>query len=227
MRTIAFILALVVALGATGQNSNPLLYNLATSGLYLRSQPKAQSRAITKIPYGTKVEVLEKTGIFGKSGWIEDEWLKVHFRGRSGYVFAGYLSQLQAPEKENTLGRLSDVLAAYAGTAFIAKEQAIETVEGRSLHCYQPFSGQIELETETQDGWSTTILTIPSNDLFDSYILLEALLYWNNDLALLDSLRFVKGKDGKIDRISDPEGQVRITKASVDRVQLSISDQAE
>lgn len=227
MKALTFILTLGIGVSTLAQEATPVVYNMATSGLHLRSQPKTQSRVITKIPYGTKMEVEERTGIPGKAGWITDEWLKVHFRGRTGYVFGGYLSKMRAPEKQKTSGNLTKALVAYSEHAFKMERQATETVDAGSMHCYQPFKDEIELETETSEGWVTATLTIPSSDLFDAFILLEALTFWNDDHELLESLKFVKGKDGKIRMITDGEGRVRISKMENDRVQLTLSDPVE
>ena len=227
MRALSIIISMAIGTSALAQEAKPIVYNMAISGLHLRSQPKTQSRVITKIPYGTKMEVKERTGIAGNAGWINDEWLKVHFRGRTGYVFAGYLSNMRAPEKQKTSGNLTKALVAYTEHAFKMEEQATETVDAGSLHCYQPFKDEIELETETAEGWVIATLTIPSSDLFDAYILLEALTYWNDDQQLLESLKFVKGKDGEIRKITDSEGRVRISTMENDRVQLTLSDPME
>lgn len=224
MRATAILFMIGLGFSGLAQETETILYNMATSGLNLRSQPKSQSRVVTKIPYGTKMKVEERTGIKGQSGWIEDEWIKVEFRGRMGYVFAGYLSEMKAPEKRKKSGSLTTALNEFADRAFVTEKQAVETIEAESLHCYQPFKGQVELETETQNGLTSTTLTFPSSDIFDAYILLEALLYWNDDLDLLDDLRFVKGKDGKISKINDAEGVVRIELISEDQVQLTLSD---
>jgi hypothetical protein len=227
MRAAAILLMIGLGFSSLAQETETILYNMATSGLNLRSQPKSQSRVVTKIPYGTKMKIQEKTGITGKSGWIEDEWLKVEFRGRTGYVFAGYLSEMKAPEKMKTSGSLTTALTEFSERAFVIERQAVETIEANNLHCYQPFKGQVELETETENGLTSATLTFPSTDIFDAYVLLEALLYWNDNLALLDALRFVKGKDGEISKINDSEGLIRIVLISPNQVQLSLSDQVE
>ena len=224
MKATAFLLMIGLSFSGQAQETETLLYNMATSGLYLRSQSKSQSRVITKIPYGSKIKVVELTGVKGKSGWIEDEWLKVEFRGRTGYVFAGYLSEMRAPEKKKTSGKLTESLQLFTQHAFVAEKQAVETIEADLLHCYQPFSGEVEFETETQNGLTSASLTFPSKDIFDAFILLEAILYWNDELSKLDSLRFVKGQDGKITKITDSEGLVRISMVSAEQVQLSLSD---
>ncbi len=68
-------------------------------------------------------------------------------------------------------------------------------------------------------------LVIAGTDVFDAYILLEAINYWNGEIRFSDSFRFVKNESGKIDRISHIDGRVSIAMEEPDRVRLSVSDQ--
>jgi hypothetical protein len=223
MKLSAVLLIILGSCIAQAQQPETVLYNMATSGLYLRSQPKTSARVITKVPYATQVTVLERTDVSSRVGWIEDNWLKVHFRGRTGYLFAGYLSPIPTPKKEETSGNLSNLLTNYSSSAFTPSENAVETIEEDLVHCFQAYGPTAFLETEEQKGHLSASLTFSSNDIFDAFILLEALLFWNSSLDTLDQLRFVKGKDGQIIRISDAEGNIRITMTSEDQVTLLLN----
>ena len=87
MKKLLVILLGVLTTGAIAQNNPKYLNVLASSGLNMRSQPDARSRIITNVPFGKKVEVQEKTKTQLKSGWIKDNWYRVKYRGREGYIF--------------------------------------------------------------------------------------------------------------------------------------------
>ncbi|MFT5919737.1 MAG: hypothetical protein ACI9FU_001551, partial [Granulosicoccus sp.] len=162
----------------------------------------------------------------GNIGWIEDEWLNVKFRGRTGYVFGGYLKTIPAPRKEKTEGELSAALVAYVDQAFPSQSQVVETIEDDVLHCFQLLSDITIFETEIEGGTRKASLTFDASNVFDAYVLLEALIYWNGNTGILESLRFVKNKGGQIDKISDKEGRISLTMVSPNQVKLSITDKA-
>ena len=51
----------------------------AFSGLKLRTEPGLQSEAITVIPFGESVEVIEKTTVFETIEWMSGHWVKVKY----------------------------------------------------------------------------------------------------------------------------------------------------
>lgn len=219
------LLLLILGTGtAVGQQKTNTLYNLATSGLYLRSQPKNTARVITKVPYSAQVQVLDTTETVSTLGWMTDHWLKVHFRGRTGYLYAGYLSTVGAPEKTVTTGKLTMALEDYVEFAFKADGPPVHTHENGVHHTYQPLKNRAFLETEVQNGSSSASLTFSANDVFDAYVILEALLYWNNRTDLMNTLRFIKDKDGRISRITDAQGRFRISELSKGQIHLNIND---
>jgi hypothetical protein len=84
--------------------STPYRYITAYSGLSLREFNNTKSKRLAKMPYGSRVEVVEAEQqptmtIAGISGSMD----KVIFDHRSGYAFSGYLSRYFPPEDEITV----------------------------------------------------------------------------------------------------------------------------
>ena len=158
MKKLIVLLVSVVTLNATAQDNPKYLNVLAVNGLNMRSQPEATSRVVTKVAYGKRVEVLEKTKTELQLGWIKDNWFKVKYRGREGYIFGGYLNQLPAPNGIEQTNTIADLLPMYCTTAFELKGAPIVTNEidanGDTLkHSLIVFCKGQELEIEnTQEN---------------------------------------------------------------------------
>lgn len=186
---------------------------LAVNGLNMRSKPAPDSRIVTKVAYGKRVEVIERTKVELKLGWITDNWYMVKYRGREGFVYGGYLSQLKPPAGTNPI-RLSDLLPLYAMQSFTADGEPIETIEaiggGDTLkHTLVRFVNEVELEIK-QDADSHTSLLILSATVQDAYVLLEALLKQNSMKDELDNLRFVQSLNGQLSKVTNASGTISI-----------------
>lgn len=80
------------------------LYVFAPSGLSLRAFNNLNSQKLGKMPYGSRIEVLEAT----PQNTMEVEGLqgampKINFNHKEGFAFNGYLSPYFPPEKGNNL----------------------------------------------------------------------------------------------------------------------------
>lgn len=228
MKLLASILVLAISFcTAIGQNTEPDRYNFAYSGINLRSKPQVNSRVITRVPYGAKVEFLDSTGVTGKLGWVEDEWVKVKFRGRDGFVFGGYLLPYAVPDKGTLTATLSRGLETFA---LVNKESAdlpVKTADGSLTHHYTKLSETATLDTEADSGEFSAELVFNSSDLFDGYIILEAIAKTNSRTEVLDDLRLIKGKNGEIVKISNAQKTVLISKLSDDQVSVKLIDYIE
>lgn len=226
MKKLIVLLVSVVALSATAQDNPKYLNVLAVNGLNMRSQPDSKARIVTKVMYGKRVEVMEKTKTELQLGWIKDNWIKVKYRGREGYIFGGYLSELAAPTGLSETKLLADLLPTYCANAFKPKGAPILTKEvetdGDVLnHALHVFAGGQELEIEQRKERRTTKLLLNST-ILETYVLLEALLKQSGNTQLLDELRFVKGKDGNLLRINDAAGTVSIKQFSDEKTELQL-----
>lgn len=220
MKTLLITLLLAISLGGMAQDNQNFLNVMAENGLNMRSKPYPNSRVITKVFYGKTVEVLEKTTEELQLGWVNGNWCKVRYRGREGYVFDGYLSSLVPPQEMRT-SALSELLTPYCNDNFIAAGEPIETLEtsrrGDTLkHTLFTYTNGFELELEQQTDRSSSMLIL-SASIEETYILLEAMLKQANMKHELDELRFMKGNDHQLSRVTTSDGSVTLATHSEGR----------
>ncbi|MBI1287783.1 MAG: SH3 domain-containing protein [Flavobacteriales bacterium] len=230
MKKLLVILISLVGLQTTAQNTPKHLNVMAVNGLNMRSQPDGHSRVVTKVPFGKQVEILEQTDVELQLGWITDHWYKVRFRGREGFIFGGYLSSLPAPLAVQ-VSSLSEVLPAYCKDVLTQEGDAVAATErtrtGDTLfYSMMKFAEGVELESESQSERTTSKLLLPVN-VQQSYVLLEALLKSSGNTPLLDQLRFVKGADGKLTRISIADGSISVKAVSDELTELTFTSFAD
>lgn len=111
----SLLVALLVFFNTTLIYAQTTLYNWQKSGLRLRDQPSATGKIITKIPYGTQVEVLEvlkdkpfsaqlfsskricepEEGVEVKNHELKGNWVKIKYNDSVAYVANVYLSPLK------------------------------------------------------------------------------------------------------------------------------------
>ena len=206
MKKLIVILIAAIGFSAVAQDSSKNLNVLAFNGLNMRSQPDSKARVVTKVAYGKQVEIIEKT----------DE----------GYVFGGYLGGMPAPiAAEKTL--LEDLLPLYCSSNLKVEDQAINATEntrnGDTLfYTLQAFSDGVELELEQQGNRKTSKLLLPLN-VQQTYVLLESMLKSSGNSSVIEQLRFVQSKDGRLTRIRTASGAVSIKAMSESQTAMKIS----
>ncbi len=94
---VLFVLLILITKPLTAQS---LKYVSAENGLFARQAPDRGARSITKLHYGTKVELLDETGLkmdlLEKEKKVSGQWVKVRVQLPNdlvtGYVFDHYLT---------------------------------------------------------------------------------------------------------------------------------------
>lgn len=228
MKKLIIILFVVTGLAAFAQNEPVYLNSMAANGINIRSQVSANSRVLTKVPFGKRVEVLEDTEQQLQLGWVTSNWYKVRFRGREGYVFGGYLSKLPIPVGISKTNQLSELIPMYCEKALEIENEPVFTTEfgfnGDTLHhTFQKFKNGFEMEQEQNSDAKTSMLLVPAT-VQETYVLLEALLKLSNNDSVLNELRFIKGTNGELTRINTANGSVLINSKSGNLTELRLMD---
>ncbi|AUP79636.1 SH3 domain-containing protein [Flavivirga eckloniae] len=100
MKTYINIIALLIAFNFA--QAQELHYVKADNGLILREKPDRTSNRVTKLDYGTQLEVMEYTNlkleVIDNNDVISGEWVKIitkedDYSTEIGYVFNGYLTE--------------------------------------------------------------------------------------------------------------------------------------
>lgn len=86
-------------------------YVFTTNNLHLRAQPNANSESLALLPRGTELKVLEKTNETLTVDGITSNWWKVEAKGKTGYLFSGYVSRYSPSKKEchSLMGYLTEL----------------------------------------------------------------------------------------------------------------------
>ena len=106
-KTIKIIFAALFTLVATASfaQEEPIYYVTADSGLNVREEPNSGARRIGKLPLGTAVEIVMRTGdrfdVWSDGKKLSGEWVlvKTHERIEEnlGFVFSGFLEDITKP----------------------------------------------------------------------------------------------------------------------------------
>ncbi|MCB0756461.1 MAG: SH3 domain-containing protein [Flavobacteriales bacterium] len=225
MKTLLIALLTVGTTLATAQENPKFMNVMAVNGLNMRSKPESDARIVTKVAFGKQVEILEETKVQLRLGWITDNWYKVNYRGREGFIYGGYLSELKPP-MEFQANRLSDLLPLYTTQNYQAQGQPTETIEtdrrGDTLkHTLVKFDKGVELELEDAADSHTAMLILPAT-VQDAYVLLEALVKLNGMKEQLDNLRFVQNTNGDLRKVTNAAGTISIKEFADGRTAIKL-----
>lgn len=210
---VAVVVAILPLVGIVQAQDSPKHMNvLAVNGLNMRSNPESNSRVVTKVDYGKQVEILERTKVELKLGWVTENWFKVRYRGREGFIYGGYLSELQAPGTQQAKP-LSDLMPMYCSAAFRMQGNPVKTNEVNGTDTLKlqlvKFTNGAELELEQATDKFQAVLILPAT-MQEAYVLLEALLKSSGYDELLNELRFIRGRDGVLSRVNNADGTISI-----------------
>lgn len=100
MRSFFLLVLIAVSISSSAQNLGSAMYVAAKSGLSIRETPDAAAKVLDKIPYGTKINLIDEDG-----GWKEiitegltGYWRKVKFNNKTGYIVDSYLFPWPPPK---------------------------------------------------------------------------------------------------------------------------------
>ncbi len=100
MKNFFLLVLIAISIRSSAQVANDVMYVAAKSGLSIRENPDAGAKVLDKIPYGTKVSLIDEDG-----GWKEiitegltGYWRKVKFNNKTGYIVDSYLFPWPPPK---------------------------------------------------------------------------------------------------------------------------------
>src|SRR5688572_21037592 len=98
-KLLMFALLSAMAISVSAQQSG-IMYIAAKNGLSLRERPGAESKQLEKIPYGTKITIIQteeeskKEITEGMAGY----WQKIKYNNKTGYILDSYLFPWPPPK---------------------------------------------------------------------------------------------------------------------------------
>jgi|GEM_PF-3066770 len=189
-------LFLLVSFSLAKADDSLIRYSWNPLGLHSYEKPDLESKRIDEIPYGAKVEWIEgekaeyKEDVTAFQGYtLEGNWQKIRYKGREGYVFDGYLSDIPPlPRIQNGSTSTYHSLVEYLKSLYpLSKERKVSR-KGANKY--------IELYTEIQ-RYSNGIKTTTRRPWMKSTIKTELRIpkeVWSKNQVYLFVLATVKNR---------------------------------
>ncbi len=234
MKNFFLLVLLIVSLGTSAQLMGGTLYVAAKTGLSIREKPETGAKVIDKIPYGTKITVLEygeeKKGITteGMLGY----WQKVKYNNKTGYVVDSYLFPW-APPKLTTVKEMKNYLAQVTvpfGGKLIVKSGTMNNIEesGWEIH-KQLYKNGAEWHEHLGYEYGSNAYFLPGFSLQQGFLLLRLIpefkeVFGDKDEFPSESKTFKKGEVEytiKIDKQIFGEGEYKSSWIEKIRVEYS------
>ncbi len=168
------------------------LYVLAPSGLSLREYGNLQSDKLAKMPYGTKVKVINSEEnptmtVAGIKGGMDE----VEFNQKKGYAFNGYLSKYFPPELNITVKGYASELNKFFPEVIYSEEKG----------------------GTASNPENTEIILLPDAEWHDAYFIAQRLFDFPKEFDFPNP----KGKDSEIVADSKPKKDVWTSQLEISR----------
>lgn len=177
MKKILLIVFLFVSVISIGQHSGTM-YVAAKTGLSIREKPEAASKVLEKIPYGTKIALLEMTeekqsitteGILGY-------WQRVKYNNKTGYIVDSYLFPWPPP-KLTTVKEMKNYLSQVTvpfGAKLLVKSGTMNNIsEGGWQVTKQLYKNGAEWHEHLGYEYGSDIYFLPGFSLEQGFLLLR------------------------------------------------------
>lgn len=233
MKKIFLSLFLLSSLMVTAQQSGTM-YVAAKTGLSIREKPEASSTVLEKIPYGTKITLLEMTEekkSISTEG-IDGYWQKVKYNNKTGYIVDSYLFPW-APPKLTTVKEMKNYLAQVTvpfGAKLLVKSGAMNNItEGGWQVTKQLYKNGAEWHEQQGFEYGSDIYFLPGFSMQQGFLLLRLIPEFKDVIGEKDefpnaSKKFKKG---------DIDYEITVDKRSfgdeyvwVDKIHIEYSDGA-
>ncbi len=210
MRTFFLLSLFFLSLGVGAQQSGTL-YVAAKTGLSVREKPETGSQVLDKIPYGTKVTLLqseeEPKSILTEG--ITGYWKKVKFNNKTGYIIDSYLFPWPPP-KLPTVKEMKAYLAQVTvpfGAKLIVKSGTMTNIAdgGWELHKQLYKNGAERHEHYGYEYGSDTYI-LPGFSMQQGFLLVRLIaefkdVFTEKDVFPFENKTFKKGENDYIIKV--------------------------
>lgn len=200
---IFFIFLLCIGPVALSQQSGGM-FVAAKSGLSLREKPDANSKALDKIPYGTKVSVIqpEEELVSSVSEGIRGYWQKVKYNNKTGYILDVYLFPWAPPK--TTVKEMKDYFAQVTtphGSKLVVKSGTLTNIMdgGWELH-KQFYKNGAEWHKHMGYEYGSDTYMLPGFTMEQGFLLLRMIpefktIFTDKDEFPSENKTYKKGED--------------------------------
>ncbi|MBK7561398.1 MAG: SH3 domain-containing protein [Chitinophagaceae bacterium] len=204
MKSFFLLAFMIMSLGATAQLMGGTMYVAAKTGLSIREKPETGAKVLDKIPYGTKITLLEygeeKKSIVTEG--ILGYWQKVKFNNKTGYIVDTYLFPW-APPKLATIKEmknyLSQVTVPYGGKLIVKSGNMNNMEEGGWEIQKQLYKNGAEWHRHLGYEYGSDVYFLPGFSLQQGFLLLRLIpefkeVFGEKDVFPTESKTFKKGE---------------------------------
>lgn len=212
MKIVVLIAIILSAISTAAQNNN--WYVSAKAGLSLREKPDPASVVLEKIPYATKISLLEETGglIPIKTENMDGTWRKVNYNGKTGYLVDSYLFPVPPPKPgtKSLPEYFLQLSAPFGDKLSIKTGTANDQEESRAGLTKQLFKNGAEWHEIKGYEYSSMTYFLPGFTMQQAFLLLRLLPefsdYITGEDAYIVSTQTVKKKSRQYSYTVEKEG---------------------
>jgi len=203
MRTFFLLLFIAVSVSVAAQQPTPV-YVAAKTGLSIREKPQTGAKVLDKIPYGTKITLLESD-----EEWVsiitegmQGYWKKVQYNNKTGYIIDSYLMPWPPP-KLVTVKEMKNYLAQVTvpfGAKLVVKAGTMNNIEdgGWQINKQLYKNGAEWHETIGYEYGGDTYF-LPGFSMYQGFLLLRLIpefkdIFGEKDEFPIESKTFKKGE---------------------------------
>jgi Bacterial SH3 domain len=156
----------------------------AKSGLSIREKPSTTAKVLDKIPYGTKISILntDEELVAVVTEGMHGYWEKVRFNNKTGYIVGSYLFPVAPPKLATVKGMADYFKQVYTpfGNKLVVKSGAQENIEegGHELQ-KQLYKNGAEWHRFMGYEYGSYTWFFPDFTLYNGFILLRLIPEFN------------------------------------------------
>jgi uncharacterized protein YgiM (DUF1202 family) len=234
MKKIISLALIIISIDAAAQLMGGTMYVAAKTGLSIRENPEVGAKVLDKIPYGTKITILEygeeKKGITteGMLGY----WQKVKYNNKTGYIIDSYLLPW-APPKLTTVKEMKNYLALVTvpfGAKLTVKSGTMNNIEeGGWQTTKQLYKNGAEWHEHLGYEYGSDVYFLPGFSLQQGFLLLRLIPEFKDVIGEKDEFP----KENKTYKKGEIGYEIKIEKRTfgeeytwVDKIHIEYSDGA-
>jgi hypothetical protein len=197
MRQIILLLVFVsITLCTTAQTVTR--YTAVKAGMSLREKPDAKAKVLDKIAYGEKLTAnyYSDSTVYITTEGIPGTWVKVTYKGKTGYMVSSYLFPFPPPKQGvTTLKGYLAQLSAVSGAAVTKKgtERMGETEYSTTL-TKQLYKSGAEIHTFFAYEYNSDSYFLPDFGIEQGFLLMRLLGEYPDAIGAAEALPVAKGE---------------------------------
>ena len=214
---VHLLLGIVVSFNVIGQEMGGMMYVAAKTGLSVREKPDAAAKVLEKIPYGTKITLLEleEERKSNTSEGMLGFWQKVSYKNKTGFILDAYLLPW-APPKLATIKDFKNYLAQVTtpfGATLMVKSGKMNNLDEAGWQVNkQLFKNGAEWHEHIGYEFGSTTYFLPGFTLQQGFLLLRLIPEFKEMIGEKDDFP----KENKTFKKGEIEYEVKIEKQVFD-----------